>query len=147
MAQAQSAKARKDNTLKMIECPDFVEKHIPDFCSCCGKDISSHSGEFVGRHLLIDIQEISYHLQKHKVYSRTCTCRHHTIAQYPIEANIPISNGNKLECLIGYLHARHYISIKCMEQLIEGVFNLPISESDIHNLLNKLVNKAGILIS
>lgn len=33
-------KGRKGKTLKPVEIPDIVEKHIPDFCSCCGKDIS-----------------------------------------------------------------------------------------------------------
>lgn len=135
-------KGRKGNTLKMIECPDFVEKHIPDFCSCCGKDISSHAGEFVGRRQLIDIPEISYHVHEHQIFSRTCTCGHQTISQYPIEANAPVSYGNKLECLIGYLHARQYIPFKRMEEFIKDVFNLPISEGGIHYLLNKLVIKA-----
>jgi len=135
-------KGSKGNTLKMLECPDIVEKHIPDFCSCCGKDIRGHAKEFVGKRQVIDIPEIKYHVHEHQVFSKTCTCGHQTTAQYPIEANAPVSYGNKLECLIGYLHARQYIPFKRMEEFIKDVFNIPISEGGIHYLLNKLVNKA-----
>ena len=34
-------KGRKGNTLKMVKEPDFIEKHIPEYCSCCGKDIEN----------------------------------------------------------------------------------------------------------
>lgn len=44
-------KGRKGNTLKMVETPDIIEKYIPDYCSCCGKDVSSQPYEFAGKPL------------------------------------------------------------------------------------------------
>lgn len=135
-------KGRKGNTLKMIESPDIIEKHKPDFCTCCGKDISSLASEFVGKRQIIDLPEIKFHVHEHQIFKKICSCGHHTTGQYPLEANAPVSYGNNLESLIGYLHARQYIPFKRMEEFIKDVFNIPISEGGIHYLLNKLVTKA-----
>ena len=135
-------KGRKGSTLKIIESPDVVEKHIPDFCSCCGKDISSLACEFIGKRQIIDLPEIKFHVHEHQIFMKVCGCGHQTTGQYPSQANAPVSYGNNLESLIGYLHARQYIPFKRMEEFIKDVFNIPISEGGIHYLLNKLVTKA-----
>ena len=135
-------KGRKGNTLKMIESPDITEKHIPDFCSCCGKDISSLASEFVGKRQIIDLPEIKFHVREHQIFMKVCSCGQQTTGRYPVQANAPVSYGNNLESLIGYLHARQYIPFKRMEEFIKDVFNIPISEGGIHYLLNKLVTKA-----
>jgi transposase len=135
-------KGRKGSTLKMIESPDVVEKHIPDFCICCGKDVSNGDYIFVGKRQVIDLPEIKLHVREHQIFKRICTCGHQTTGQYPSEANAPVSYGNSLESLIGYLHVRQYIPFKRTEEFIKDVFNIPISEGGIHYLLNKLVTKA-----
>ena len=135
-------KGRKGNTLKMIEKPDIIEKNIPDFCNCCGKDISSLASKLVGKRQIIDLPEIKLHVHEHQIFKKVCSCGHQTTSQYPSAANAPISYGNNLESLIGYLHARQYIPFKRMEEFIKDVFNIPISEGGIHYLLSKLVSKA-----
>ncbi|MCP4055598.1 MAG: IS66 family transposase [Mesoflavibacter sp.] len=135
-------KGRKGNTLKMIETPNIIQKHKPDFCSCCGKDISNFACEFVGKRQIIDLPEIKFHVHEHQIFKKVCSCGHQTTGQYPSGANAPVSYGNNLESLIGYLHARQYIPFKRIEEFIKDVFNIPISEGGIHYLLNKLVTKA-----
>ena len=141
-ARPGGQKGRKGNTLKMLASPDIIEKHIPDFCSCCGKDISGIAYEFVGKRQVIDLPEIKPHVREHQIFKKTCACGHKITGQYPLEANAPVSYGNNLESLIGYLHARQYIPFKRMEEFVRDVFNIPISEGGIHYLLNKLVSKA-----
>ena len=135
-------KGRKGNTLKMIGSPDVIEKHIPGFCACCGKDVSSLAHVFVGKRQVMDLPEIRLHVKEHQIFTKVCACGHQTTGRYPLEANAPVSYGNNLESLIGYLHARQYIPFKRMEEFIKDVFNVPISEGGIHYLLNKLVTKA-----
>ena len=136
-------KGRKGNTLKMVGTPDIVQEHIPDYCSCCGKDISNISFEFTGKHQVIDIPEIKLEVTEHQVFSRACPCGYVTTGGFPAEANAPVSYGNNIESLIGYFHTRQYIPFKRMQEIFKDVFNTPISEGGIHYLLNKLVHKAG----
>jgi len=135
-------KGRKGKTLNMVETPDIVEKHFPEYCNCCGNNISKIPAEFVGKRQVFDIPEIKIQVTEHQVFKRKCTCGQETISTFPIQANAPVSYGNNIESLIGYFHTRQYIPFKRMQEIFNDVFNTPISEGGIHYLLNKLVKKS-----
>ncbi|MCK4345551.1 MAG: IS66 family transposase zinc-finger binding domain-containing protein [Bacteroidales bacterium] len=135
-------KGRKGNTLKMFETPDIIEKYIPDYCSCCGKDVSSQPYEFAGKRQVIDIPDIKLHVTEHQIFKRVCPFGHVTTSEFPAVANASVSYGNNIESLIGYFHTRQYIPFKRMQEFFKDVFNVPISEGGIHYLLNKLAKKA-----
>ncbi|MDO9510454.1 MAG: IS66 family transposase [Bacteroidales bacterium] len=133
---------RKGNTLKMVETPDLIEKHIPGYCSCCGKDMSSIPFEAAGKRQVVDIPKIELCITEHQIFSRICSCGHKTTSKFPNQANAPVSYGNNIESLIGYFHTRQYIPFRRMKEFFNDVFHLPISEGGIHYLLNKLAKKA-----
>lgn len=133
---------RKGTTLKIVEAPDFTQKHIPDYCNSCGNDISNIAEEFVSKRQVFDIPEIKIEATEHQVYKRVCSCGHQTISSFPSQANAPVSYGNNIESMIGYFYARQYIPFKRMQEIFKDIFSVPISEGGIHYLLNKLVNKA-----
>ena len=133
---------RKGTTLKMVESPDIIETHIPDYCSCCGKDINDIPHVFAGKRQVLDIPKIKLYVTEHQIFKRVCSCGHVTTSEFPAVANAPVSYGNNIESLIGYLHTRQYIPFKRMQEFFKDVFNVPISEGGIHYLLNKLVKKA-----
>ncbi len=135
-------KGPKGNTLKMVEEPDFTEKHQPDYCKCCGKDLSDISSNFVDKRQVFDIPKIEIKVTEHQIYKKLCACGHITQSGYPTEANAPASYGNNIESLIGYFHARQYIPFKRMQEIFKDIFSMPISEGGIHYLLDKLVTKA-----
>ena len=135
-------KGRKGSTLKMVVNPDVIQKHIPEYCNKCGKDISNLSYAFAGKRQVIDIPEIKLHVTEHQIYKRLCSCGHETINDYPLEANAPVSYGSNIESLIGYYHARQYLPFARMKEMFNDIFGLPISEGGIHYLLNKLVKKS-----
>ena len=136
-------KGREGNTLKMAEVPDTVEQHMPDYCNCCGADVSTVSHEFVGKRQVFDIPEIKIHVTEHQVFKKRCnSCGHETTSSFPSQAKAPVSYGNNIESLIGYFHTRQYIPFKRMQEIFTDVFNAPISEGGIHYILDKLVTKA-----
>ncbi|QTY27657.1 IS66 family transposase zinc-finger binding domain-containing protein [Flavobacterium sp. CS20] len=42
----------------MVEIPDVTEEHIPDYCNCCGNDLSSLPHQYAGSRQVFDIPEI-----------------------------------------------------------------------------------------
>lgn len=135
-------KGRKGNTLKMVENPDIIEKHIPEYCNCCGKYIKDIPYKFKGKRQVIDIPEIRYTTTEHQIYESECSCGHITRSMYPTQANAHVSYGNNIESLIGYFYSRQYIPFKRLQELLNDVFQIPISEGGIHYLLKKIVKKA-----
>ena len=135
-------KGRKGKTLTMIETPDVIEKHVPEYCTCCGNNISEIPAQFVGKRQVFDIPEIKVKVTEHQILKKACSCGHETESNYPTQANAPVSYGNNIESLIGYFHTRQYLPFKRMHEVFKDVFNTPISEGGIHYLLNKLVKKS-----
>lgn len=133
---------RKGSTLEMIKTPDYTQQHIPDYCNCCGNDISCITAQFAGKRQVFDIPKIKVNVTEYQVFKKTCTCGHETTSSYPLEANAPVSYGNNIESLIGYFHTRQYIPFKRMQEIFNDIFNTPISEGGIHYLLKKLVKKS-----
>ena len=135
-------KGRKGNTLKMVETPDFTQKHIPNYCNCCGNDLSVLPHEFAGRRQVFDIPKIKINVTEHQVFKKVCSCGHETTSKFPLEANAPVSYGQNIESLIGYFHSRQYLPFMRMKEMFNTVFHIPISEGGIHCLLNRLVKKS-----
>ena len=135
-------KGRKGNTLKMVETPDNVERHMPNFCKCCGESLENVPALAVGKRQVFDIPKIQIKVTEHQLFSKQCKCGQVNYGEYPLEANAPVSYGNNIESLIGYFHTRQYIPFKRMQEIFKDVFNAPISEGGIHFILNKFVTKA-----
>lgn len=136
-------KGREGTTLKMAEIPDSTEKHIPDYCSCCGEDVSTAAPEFAGKRQVFDIPKIKVHVTEYQVFKKRCgVCGHETTSSYPSNVKSPVSYGNNIQSLVGYLHTRQYVPFKRMQEFFNDVLHVPISEGGIHYLLNKLVKKA-----
>jgi len=135
-------KGRKGKTLRMVETPDFIEKHTPDYCNCCGKSLEHSVLIPAGKRQVYDIPKIKIKVTEHQIYKKQCLCGHISEASYPKQANAPVSYGNNIESLIGYFHTRQYLPFKRMQEMFNDVFGTPISEGGIHYILDKLVTKA-----
>ena len=136
-------KGHEGNTLKMTQTPDEIVIYTPDFCGKCGSDIHQLHSEFVGKRQVIDIPVVQPFYVEHQVYKKTCSCGHQTCGSYPKNINAPISYGANTESLIGYLFARQYVPFNRIREMLNDTFGLPISEGGIHELLNRLSQKAA----
>lgn len=135
-------KGHKGKTLEMVNEPDDIKDHIPEYCQCCGKEISGLPYEFVEKRQIIDIPEIQPKVTEHRIYKKTCSCGHTTESLFPEEVTATVSYGSNIESLIGYFHTRQYIPFKRMQEIFRDIFQLTVSEGGIHYLLNKLVEKS-----
>ncbi len=61
-------KGRKGKTLTMVETPDVIEKHVPEYCTCCGNNISEIPAQFVGKRQVFDIPEIKVKVTDHQIF-------------------------------------------------------------------------------
>ena len=51
-------KGHEGTTLEMVSDPDKIIDHAPEYCACCGKDLTDTPGEFVERKQVVDIPPI-----------------------------------------------------------------------------------------
>lgn len=131
------------NTLRMVETPDAVSQHTPEYCHCCGEDLRGIPQELVGRRQVVDIPEVRARVTEHQVFKRTCPCGHTMHGSYPSGVEAPVGYGPRIEALAGYLHARQYVPFARMQELMNDAFGVGISEGGLHRLINRLAGKVS----
>jgi transposase len=129
-------------TLLMVENPDEVISHIPQYCTCCGNDLKQIKEEFVERRQEVVLPEIKPIIIEHQVFQRTCSCGNKIISEFPSGVTPGISYGQNIETLAAYLSARQYIPFHRMSEIFRHVFNLPISDGTLVNAVNRVAQKA-----
>ena len=61
-------------TLKMTDTPDTVQKHSPNYCTCCGEDLSGYQPHFIGHRQVVDIPPIKPIITEHQLFEVCCPC-------------------------------------------------------------------------
>lgn len=131
----------KGNNLKIVACPDVIEKRTVDHCNACGSDLCGTPEVFVGKRQLIDLAPIKLITTEQQVYKRVCSCGHTSEGSFSNNANAPVGYGENIESLVAYFHARHYLPVDRMKEMFNDVFNTPISSGGICQLINRFANK------
>lgn len=129
------------NTLSMAPVPGQVIRHIPGVCDGCGKDISSIAPLFVGKRQVIEIPPIAPLYVQHEVYGRQCSCGKFCEGSFPGHLKAPVQYGDTVANLVSYFSVRHYLPFQRSCEIFSHIFNIPISEGSIANLVQDTADK------
>lgn len=129
-------------TLEFTETVDAIIKHTPNYCKCCGKDLSNTPDILCEKRQVLDIPPIKVERIEHQTYSKTCTCGQVTAGEFPQEVKSKVQYGTTIEALIGYLHARQYMPMERMKEFFTDVMGVPLSTGGICHILQRLTTKA-----
>lgn len=128
-----------------LECHskiDEIVKHSPAECISCGGNLTNHHEELVSTRQLIDIPIIALKCIEHQVFKKQCSCGHTTLGDFPEYVASPVQYGPNVESLIAYLHARQYLPYARTKEFLNNVMGLSISTGGIHNILQRIAQKA-----
>ncbi|MEG2070298.1 MAG: IS66 family transposase [Bacteroidales bacterium] len=129
-------------TLLMFENPDEIVKHSSCHCDICGEPLHHCPTKLIAKRQVVDIPIIKQKVIEHQVYQTICSCGHTITSEFPPEVKAPVSYGTNIQSLITYLHTRQYLPFQRMQELLNDVFQIPISEGGIYYLLDKMARKA-----
>jgi transposase len=129
-------------TLKMTGAPDTIQQHIPNYCTCCGEDLSHYQAHFIGHRQVIDIPPIKPIVTEHQVFEVHCQCGHNNKASYPEGILTPVSYGPGVQSLVSYLSVRQYLPVERITELLSSLFGLSLSTGGVCYLLEKVKQKA-----
>jgi transposase len=129
-------------TLEMVAKPDEIIEHIPQFCTCCGRDISQIQAELVENRQEVVLPVIQPKIIEHRAFQRTCTCGKTVVADFPSGITPGISYGENVESLAAYMNARQFVPFRRLSEMFRYVFNMPISEGTLVKVINRVAGKA-----
>ncbi len=135
-------KGHKGHTLEIVENPDKIIDHLPDICTECGKSLSAHVSTHVIKRQIIKMPEIHPTCTEHRSHSKVCACGHINKATFPTGVNSPIQYGDNIENLVAYLNVGQYIPYNRIASLFNSLFNIPLSQGSIKNMLDRFTEKS-----
>ncbi len=140
--KAGGQQGHEGKTLACSATIDEVVEHVPNYCNCCGQDLTEVPEELIDSRQLIDIAVIKPVCAEHRIYRKTCRCGHSVESNFPAHLTAKVQYGAGVESLVGYLHARQYMPYQRMKEFFQDVMGLGVSVGGIHNILKRLTQKA-----
>ena len=113
-----------------------VVDHVPGSCSSCDKPLSAEAGPNDASptiHQIAELPKILADITEHRGHFRTCVCGCVTHAAIPAKVR-EHSVGPNLTATITYFAGSHGMSKRGIEEVIETLFQVPISLGTISNL-------------
>ncbi len=128
----------------MVETPDKIEKHKPDYCQYCGEAFSSESVfELHKRRQEVVIPPIRPKYIEHQSFACTCQkCGKKTIAELPSHLKANIQYGKNIQALVTYLSVYQYLPSNRIQRYLKDIMGLEMSEGTIYNIIETMSNKA-----
>lgn len=129
----------KGNTLLMAITPDEIINYDEiNYCKKCGENITSISSTIFERKQEVVLPPIVLKYIEHRSFKKKCTCCGITnYSSLPANLTSNIQYGTSVEALVAYFHAYQFVPMQRMKHMFNNIFNLPISEGTIENMLTK----------
>lgn len=134
----------KGSSLKMVEKPDEIKKHIPGYCKQCGGEFGADTVfEIHQRKQEVVIPPIKARFIEHQSLRCTCSkCDTQTTTDLPSHLKANIQYGGNIQALITYLSVYQYLPSNRIKSYLKDIMGIPISEGTIYNIIKSMSNKA-----
>lgn len=130
---------REGGGRQLSENPNQIIRATVKICAGCGQEIAESMQSIMERYDKIEIPVIQPIVTRIERYGCRCrNCGEQQMADVPVglEAGSPF--GNRIAALVTTMRYSHGISYGRMQQMLEEVFGLEISEGAIANLLSRV---------
>jgi len=132
----------KGTTLQMTDKPDQTIQHIPQYCTCCGQDLTQIHATKVESRQQIELPPIDPIYIEHQVFQKICSCGNTVTASFPQGVTPGISYGASVVNLIAYLNVRHFLPFDRLTELCRTVFHLPLGGGTLVEMISRAAAKA-----
>jgi hypothetical protein len=130
-------------TLLMSSIPDKIIDYMEiNYCSQCANNLDKSSLEFISKRQEIILPPIVPQYVEHRCYKKICNrCGHQNQSEFPPHLTSSVQYGKCVEGLIAYMHTYQFLSVNRMANFMHNVFQMPISEGTIDNMLTRFAEK------
>ncbi len=124
--------------LSIVSKPDEVIQHMPSKCENCPhrEECQSHAYVTETRNV-VDIN-VSANVTAHEVLAIDCPYAHEVLeGSFPENVKAPVQYGNNLSALVVALNTVGALSVNRTNEILSGVFNIPIATGTIVSMVNR----------
>lgn len=130
-------------TLKISSTPDsIIDYDEINYCQNCSANIEQVPSHRFESKQEVEIPAVFPRYIEHRSYQKTCACCGFiNQSKLPDYLSSSIQYSPAIESMVAYYHTYHFLPSKRMAALFNDVFNLPISEGTIDNMLTRFAIK------
>ena len=126
----------KGSTLQKVQTPDFVVELPNDTCTNCSHDLTDIKANAIKSRQVFDIPEIKINVTEFRAHSKICPhCNAKTTSEFPKNVSHSAQYGANIRALILNLNIYQSLPYKRLQELLNDVFNLKLSQGTIYNTL------------
>lgn len=122
-------------TLKQVEHPDVIHKHVPEQCLQCGKSLKHRPTQGYNKRQVIDLPPPPPPMvHEHRAMIKRCTCGKKNIGQFPAHVQGPIQYSPRIKAKAVYLRYWQHLPIKRTCDVFTELFGLPLSPATLEKM-------------
>lgn len=124
----------KGATLMQVEAPDLIEQHKITCCPECKMDLKNVPVASISKRQVFEVPEIKRVVTEHQFEVKFCPGCHKKV-EFPKDdfAKAPAQYGNRAMSIMSYLNAHHLVPEERVTQVMQDVFQLPISVATVES--------------
>jgi len=136
------------STLQKVSNPDHIIKHRLADDTICPKCqaaliLDNHDGDVEARQVF-DLPPLKLEVTEHQAQRCHCLeCGTRITAPFPKEVNAPVQYGPRLQATALYLNGYQLLPLRRLSELFGEVFQAPISEGTLTNMIKRGSQKAA----
>ena len=125
-------KGHKGESLKQIEIPDIVKKHVLTACPDCQHSLIQSPLLGVVKRQVFDIPPPKIEVTEHQAEVKYCACCNKTVtALFPSEVRAPVQYGEIIRSWSVYYQYQHFIPEDRLQQLFSDLYGIQLATATL----------------
>jgi transposase len=135
-------KGHSGHNLSLTDSPDEIIELSANYCNSCGEDLRAADKIYRSKRQVVDLPPVYPIYTEYRCFEKKCSCGNHQLGAYPSHVNNHIQYGPRVTALACYYSVYQYLPFKRMQIMFNQVFNLPLSQGTLVNMIEGTAKKA-----
>ena len=135
------------STLKAVEQPDYVEKHVVKECRHCHANLEEVKAKRLEKRQVFDVPPNKVEVTEHVAEIKECPgCHQTTMGSFPAEVSQPVQYGQRLKAQMVYFNQQHHVPLERTAEIIEDLYGQSVSEGTIVEACHQMAQQVEPVI-
>lgn len=136
------------STLKAVERPDYVERHVVKRCRHCHANLEQVEAKRLEKRQVFDVPPSRIEVTEHIAEIKDCpNCHQTTLGNFPADVSQPVQYGARIKAQMVYFNQQHHVPLERTAEIIEDLYGQTVSEGTIVEACNQMAQQVEPVIN
>jgi transposase len=135
------------STLKAVEHPDYLEKHVVKRCRHCHANLEQVEVKRFEKRQVFDVPPSRVEITEHIADVKDCpNCHQTTMGSFPEDVSQPVQYGARIKAQMVYFNQQHHVPLERTVEIIADLHGQTVSEGTIVEACNQIAQQVEPVI-